>query len=425
MARQTWWRAAALALAMSLLAPAPSPAYSVLAHEAIIDAVWDQQIQPLLLARYPGTTPDQLKEARGYAYGGSIIQDLGYSPFGSHLFTNLVHYVRSGDFVAALLTDAQSPDDYAFALGAAAHYFADTRGHTIGINLALPLGYPKLRAQYGNVVPYGDAPVDHIRVEFAFDVEQVAGGAYAPEAFHNFIGFQVDKPLLERAFRETYGLEMSDIFVNEDLALGTYRRTVSGLVPQMTRVAWSQKREQIEKATPGIQRKTFVFNLSRRQYEQEFGSVYQRPGTGAAMIAFVLRVVPKIGPFRALAFHPPTPQIEALFLKSFQTTREQYAAFLVSLRDDAPSLPDDDLDTAKRTELGEYPLADETYAELLDKLAQHNFTAVTPSLRKNIVDFYSPQTPVQALVIPDKNKVSWEKTQKELEELRGTPMQGQ
>ena len=36
-------------------------------------------------------------------------------------------------------------------------------------------------------------------VEFSFDVVQVAAGAYAPEAYHRYIGFKVAKPALERA----------------------------------------------------------------------------------------------------------------------------------------------------------------------------------------------------------------------------------
>src|ERR1700743_121964 len=95
--------------------------YSVLAHEAIIDAAWKDGIVPLLLSRFPYATPEELLEAHSYAYGGAIIQDLGYYPFGSKFFSDLTHYVRSGDFVLALLRDAQDLNEYAFALGAAAH----------------------------------------------------------------------------------------------------------------------------------------------------------------------------------------------------------------------------------------------------------------------------------------------------------------
>ena len=97
--------------------PTQSTAYAVLAHEAIIDSAWNTNIRPLLLKRFPNATADELKEAHGYAYGGAIIQDMGYYPHGSHFFSDLTHYVRSGDFVLALLRDSKDLDGYAFALG--------------------------------------------------------------------------------------------------------------------------------------------------------------------------------------------------------------------------------------------------------------------------------------------------------------------
>jgi Zinc dependent phospholipase C len=214
-----------------LVVPEISPAYSVLSHEAVIDGSWEMGIKPLLLARYPNLTEDQLREAKGYAYGGSVIQDLGYYPFGSHLFTNLLHYVRSGDFVETMLRDAQNADEYAFALGAIAHFFADSIGHRVAVNRSVPLAYLKLRRKFGDSVTFEEGKKEHILVEFSFDVIEVAAHAYAPQAYHDFIGFQVAKPLLERAFRETYGLEMKDIFLNEDLAIGTYRHGVSKTIP--------------------------------------------------------------------------------------------------------------------------------------------------------------------------------------------------
>jgi hypothetical protein len=205
-------------VASALFAPTRAAAYSVLAHEANIDALWDGTIAGMLRARFPEASREQIQEARGFAYGGCVIQDLGYYPFGSRFFSNLLHYVRTGDFIAALIRDAQDVDEYAFALGALGHYAADNDGHPMAVNRAVPLMYPKLRKQFGNRVTYAQSPTNHVLVEFSFDVVQVAGAAYAPEAYHAFIGFRVAKPLLERAFSETYGIEMKDVFFNEDLA---------------------------------------------------------------------------------------------------------------------------------------------------------------------------------------------------------------
>ena len=227
-----------------LLSASLSHGYTVLTHEAIVDSVWDTSMRQLLLKRFPGATSEQLEQAHAYAYGGCIIQDLGYYPFSSRLFSDLTHYVRSGDFITALIRDSQDINEYAFALGALEHYAADTLGHRIATNRAVPLLYPKLRKKFGSEVTYWDNPVAHVRTEFGFDVLQVASGRYATDQYRSFIGFQVARPLLERAFLETYGIEMKDVFGNLTLALGSYRYSIGSIVPGMTRVAWDLKKNR-------------------------------------------------------------------------------------------------------------------------------------------------------------------------------------
>src|SRR5579863_2168012 len=144
--------------------------YSVLTHEAIVDSVWDSSIEKLLLKRFPAATPEDLEKARAFTYGGCIIQDMGYYPFGSHLFSDLTHYVRSGDFIEALLRDAQDLNEYAFALGAMSHYVADNYGHRLGTNVAEPMLYPRLEEKYGSVMNYEEDPLAHVMTEFGFDV---------------------------------------------------------------------------------------------------------------------------------------------------------------------------------------------------------------------------------------------------------------
>lgn len=377
-------------------APRGAAAYSVLAHEANIDALWDSTIAPMLLARFPGASPEQVREARGYAYGGCVIQDLGYYPFGSRFFSDLLHYVRSGDFVDALIRDAQSIDEYAFALGALGHYAADNDGHPMAVNPAVSLMYPKLRKQFGNKVTFAQSPKSHVMVEFSFDVVQVAASAYAPEAFHRFIGFRVAKPLLERAFCETYGIQMEDIFFSEDLAIGTYRHAVGITIPEMTKVAWSKKRDEISKVIPGVQKRTFVFNLGRKQYDKEFGVDYQKPHGFARFLAFIYRLIPKIGPFRAFSFSVPTPEAERLFLESFTSTRERFKQSLDDLSAARLHLPNTNFDTGKPTARGEYSFADDTYDELLGKLSDGAFVNLTESLSTDIVAYYGDVDPFQA-----------------------------
>jgi hypothetical protein len=347
-----------------LVAPGPAGAYSVLAHESNIDALWDAQIRPLLLEKYPGTSTEALNEARAYAYGGSIIQDLGYFPFGSKLFTNLLHYVKTGDFVEAMLRDAQDVNEYAFAIGALCHYASDTQGHSLAINQAVPLIYPKLRKKFGASVPYDEAPKEHLLVEFAFDVLLVANGGYKLQAYHDFIGFKVAKPVLERAFFETYGLHMRDLFVAEDLAIGTYRHAVATTIPNMTKVAWEKKHDQIQQTTPEAVQDKFVLTLPATAYNKEFGTDYTKPHGFARVLGFLYALLPKIGPLRPLSFRVPTPEAERLFLASLTRTRARFGDDLQALRAGRLRLPNVNLDTGHPSAPGEYPLADATVREL-------------------------------------------------------------
>src|ERR1700675_2937842 len=271
---RTWFAkmcALVLALFLSIGWPAQSAAYAVLAHEAIIDSVWDTNIRPLLLKRFPAAAAEELKVAHGYAYGGAIIQDMGYYPHGSKFFSDLTHYVRSGDFILALLRDSKDLNGYAFALGALSHYAADNEGHLIGVNRAVPILYPKLKKKFGDLVTYEENPLAHVKTEFGFDVLEVAQGRYAPDSYHDFIGFQVSAPLLEQAFQETYGLDLKSVLANEDKALNSYRRDVSTLLPKATPISCSLKKDEIMRDAPGTTKRKFLYNLSRASYEKEWG----------------------------------------------------------------------------------------------------------------------------------------------------------
>ena len=257
---------ALLAALLALTACPAARAYSVMAHEAIIDAAWNDSIRPLLLKRFPDITAGEIQQAQAYGYGGAIIQDMGYYPFGNKFFSNLTHYVRSGEFVLNLLGDAQDVKELAFALGALAHYVADSYGHPQATNRVVPIMYPKLEEKFGPVVTYEDSPAAHLKVEFSFDVVQVAQGDYAPQAYHDHIGFEVAQRALEQAFAQTYSLELTDVFFDEELSIGTYRFAISSVIPTMTKVAWSLKKDEIQKARPGLTRRQFLYRLSRYEY---------------------------------------------------------------------------------------------------------------------------------------------------------------
>jgi hypothetical protein len=401
-------------LLVILLSAGVSFAYSVLTHEQIVDLLWIDELRPLLLQRFPGLTEDQLKEAHGYAYGGAVIQDLGYYPFGNVEFSDLVHYVRSGDFVRELVLQSQDANEYAFALGALAHYTSDIAGHP-AVNKSVSIQYPKLRAKFGDSVKYAEDHTAHVKTEFGFDMVQVAKNRYVSQQYHDFIGFQVSKPLLERTFPIVYGLELKDVLTHEDLAVGSYRFAVSRLIPQMTQIALRTHKKDMMKETPDFEKKKFLYRLSRSEYEKEWGKDYTKADFGTRVWSVLLRYMPKIGPFKALAFNNPTPQTEDLYFKSINTTVDKYRIYLQQVRAGSLELDNRDFDTGKETKAAEYSLTDLAYAKLLGQLAERKFDLTSAELRDNILDFYSDLSlPLET----KKDATRWQSVLSSLDQLR-------
>jgi hypothetical protein len=414
------WLASLAVATLLLFNSQTSNAYSVLTHEQVVDLLWKEQLRPMLLARFPNTTPEELRTAHAYAYGGCLIQDIGYYPFGDKFFSDLVHYVRSGDFVMNMLSESIEANDinqYAFALGSLAHYASDVAGHP-AVNIAVADTFPKLRAKYGPSVTYADDPKAHIRTEFGFDVVQVAKDRFTSQAFHDFIGFEVSKPLLERAFLRTYGLPLEDAFPNLDLAIGSFRYSVSRLIPQMTRVAMAMKGDEIVHEDPTMTRKRFLYHLKTSEYRREWGKTYQRPNFGERLLAIFFKILPKVGPLRTLDFKMPTAATEDLYMKSVIDSADHYRHDLDEVKAKTLLLDNRDFDTGKETKAGEYSLTDRTYSDLLAKLSDEKFAHISPELKANVLTFYStPETPAFAA----KNPKKWTKTQTDLATLRTTP----
>ncbi len=396
-------------------------AYSVLTHEEVVDLVWKDDIQPLLLDRYPGASPDDLKKAHAFAYGGSLIQDMGYYPFGNKYFSDLTHYVRSGDFIVNMIHEASDLNEYAFALGAVAHYSSDNMGHP-SVNKSVAIEFPHLRKKYGNEVTYEDDPKAHIRTEFGFDVTQVAKNRFTSDRYHDFIGFEVSKPVLERAFQDTYGIPLNAVISNEDLAIGTFRRAVSKIVPEMTRVALIARKKELVAETPNFNSKKFRYYLSKAKYQREWGKGYRKPGFGTRVLAFFLHLVPKVGPFRALDFKIPNRQAEDLYIAGVNHTLDDYRSLLTEVREHRLHLANTDFDTGRLTHAGEYTLSDNAYGHLLDQLANNQFQQITPELRRNILAFYADTS---APLATKRNAEAWSRTQREVARLKSAaPQEG-
>jgi hypothetical protein len=390
--------------------------FGVLTHEAIIDASWDQSIKPLLKKKFPNATEADLKEAHAYVFGGSIIPDIGYHPFGSILFTHLFHYVRTGDFIEALINESDSLNDYAFALGALCHYIADSYGHPLGTNHVVPLVFPKVREKYGDVVNYEQAPLKHIRVEYGFDVLQTAKGKYDKDEYHNFVDFKMRDSLLEKAFFKTYGLHIKDVFNSYSISVSSFRFTVKSLIPEMTRDAWKARKSAIIKLSPLATEENFYYKIDRKSYKREYKTKFNLKST---FITVIIGVLPKWGPLAMFRFKEPTEEGEKIYDQTFATVVAKYNAAVKKLAAGDPSFQNVDLDTGNKIARDEYKLTNKTYEKLLIKLKKKNFENADESLKKDILSFYDHKKVPSKLEEDDKEKED-HKVKEALDELRAS-----
>jgi zinc dependent phospholipase C len=351
----------------------------------VVDECWDDAIVPALRARFPGASQGDIVRARAYAHGGSHIADLGYFPLGNRLFTDLVHYVRSGEFVGAMVADAQTLDEYAFALGALSHYVTDTIGHPEATNRTVPEIYPKLRKKYGDVVTYADDHSTHLETEFRFDVLAVARRPRSLDLFKHALGFEVADDLLGRAFQHTYGLGLNDIFADEKVAVTTYRWAFRTVIHEATGIAWELYRADIEKLDPSMTPAAFVHDVSRDNFEKDFGKAYREPGYFAKFVAFLVKLVPNVGPLKRLPYRALPADARERFDETMKDIVARYRAVLAS----PTHRPNVNLDVGRPTRHGEYEPADDAYAALLDKLEARSFAEVPAGLRADILRFYA------------------------------------
>jgi hypothetical protein len=187
----------------------------------------------------------------------------------------------------------------------------------------------------------------------------------------------------------------------------------------MTRVAWQMKKNEIQKDTPGITRRRFIYNLSRASYEKNWKEQYRKPGLGTDILAFLIRLIPKIGPFRTLAFRVPTPADETMFMSSFNASLQNYQATIREVQTSRRlDIENDNFDTGSVTGPGEYPLADATYAELVDRLDKNNFSQMSPQLREVLLSYYAN---LEAPFATKTNKKKWKVLVQEIVRLKTVP----
>lgn len=379
---------AALALLLFIAAARPVSGYSVLTHEALIDFTWRDSIRPLLLERYPNLTPAQLREARAYAYGGCVIQDMGYYPFGRQRFSNLLHYVRTGDFIRSLFRNAQNADETAFAIGALAHYYGDTIGHSEAINKAVASEFPALAAKYGPNVNYAEGPRQHVQAEFAFDVNDIVKHRLPPEKYLNHIGFEVPVPLLAKAFYETYGIRLSSVMGQHRPALKGYRFSVRKLLPSVAYAETILYRRHMPPDTPGTELDQLDQEIAGLAASEKWDVYMTRPGFGTHILAGFIFVLPKVGSLKDLKLHVPPEVAEQDYVQSLLHTTAALRQAIAQARSSG-AVPNEDLDTGDHVYPGTYPLEDYAYADLLHQMVQDPASQIPFGIKRDLTAYFS------------------------------------
>jgi hypothetical protein len=372
----------------------PAGAYSVLTHEELIDLTWADSIRPLLLERYPALTPIQLREARAYAYGGCVIQDLGYYPFGKPIFSDLLHYVRTGDFIRALFRDAKDQNDVAFAIGALSHYLGDTIGHPDAINLAVAAEFPALATRYGPNVNYAEGPHQHVRAEFAFDVNDVAKHRLAPEGYLDHIGFAVPIPLLTRAFYDTYGLDLSKMLAVHHLTLRGYRYSVRTLLPRIAYAETLLYQKRMPPDTPSPALDQFNQEIAKLAGAGNWASYRSDAGIGTHLLAGIIRILPKVGPLSDLALRGPTPATEQDYVDSLMKTTAVLREDLAQAHHTS-NIGNQDLDTGDSVSPGTYSLEDYAYADLLHLMTRDPASPIPFGIKRDLLAYFSDLSKVK------------------------------
>lgn len=378
-------------------------AYSVLTHEELIDLAWNSSIRPLLLKRFPNATPEQLREAHAYAYGGCAIQDMGYYPFGKKFFSNLTHYVRTGDFIDWMFKNARTIDELAFAIGALSHYLGDSIGHSQAINPATAIEFPKLEQKFGKSVTYGESPHGHIRTEFAFDIDELTDTKFAPPTYLEFIGFRVPRKFLEDAFVNTYGFDVHEVLGRAHPALRSYRTSVRRFIPAFAEAEVVLHRHQFPAHPDDDAWRLFNERIAQTNYDRgKWKHTYHGPGFKAHLLAVLVFLVPKIGAASDLAIKIPTTGTEDRYLRSVNHTVDVFreAVDKLAATPDSPAqLANLDLDTGAKVKLGDYPLADRTHDELLARLTSRPARIIPASLKEQMLAYYSESSdPTKATI---------------------------
>ena len=398
--------------------PPSGKAYGVLTHHQLIDQAWNTVIVPILLNRFPSLTPEQLREAHAYAYGGCVVQDFGYYPFANGFFSDLTHYVRTGDFVQKLFQRAKTANEFAFAIGALSHYVGDSIGHSQATNPSVAITFPKLRAKYGSLVNYAQGKHQHAQVEWAFDANQAAKLRLAPVDYVRDVGLDVPREQLAAAFYETYGIPLQEIVSGLFPAMKTFRFGARSFLPHFTYAQAVLHKGRFPADTPGPELERYERQVGQLPKEEQWDRYRRKPGIQTHLLSFLIVIVPKIGALRMLAIKDPTEETERAYIASVNLSTAALAVSLERLRGSQIDLglADRDLDTGQPVLPGGYPLTDRTYAQLLARITKLPTERIPAGLKQDIVAYYAdPAAPIST----KKKPKEWAAVQEQLQVLGG------
>ena len=415
-------RGFALVLAL-LLTCRPAGAYSLLTHEQLIDLTWQSSIAPLIRSRYPSITPEQLEQARSYAYAGCVIQDIGYYPFGDAFYSDLTHYVRTGDFIVHLFRDAKNANELAFAIGALSHYVGDNIGHSQATNRAVPVEFPKLEAKYGPIVTYGEGERAHVQTEFAFDINEIAHQRFAPVHYLRHVGLNVPTQQLASAFYETYGL--SEDFSKAHfrrINAGGFRFAVRSFIPRIAYALTILHRGKMPADSMSPDEQRLATEVAQVAAENDWDHYRKKAGIGTYSLAGVIFILPKFGPLKLLAIKGPTSATEEEYVRSVNQSTDALSDAVNRFRKPHQTLANRDLDTGAPVRPGAYRLTDETYAKLLGRLVADPKHTVPPGLKADILKYYADPT---APILTKRDPQKWAQVQTGLETLKTMPVSDQ
>jgi hypothetical protein len=413
-----WIAQLTLCIPLMIAWPPSGEAYGVLTHQQLIDQAWNTVIVPILLNRFPSLTTEQLREAHAYAYGGCIVQDFGYYPFANQFFSDLTHYVRTGDFVQKLFQHARTANEFAFAIGALSHYVGDSIGHSQATNPSVAITFAKLRGKYGSSVNYAQGKQQHVQVEWAFDANQAAKLRLAPAAYVHDVGLEVPREQLAAAFYETYGIPLREIVSGPLPAMNTFRFGARTFLPNFTYAEAVLHKGQFPADTPGPELEDYERQIGQLPKEEGWDQHRRKPGIRIHLLAGLIVIAPKIGTLKGLAIKSPTEETERAYIASVNLSTAALAVYLRRLigTQIGLDLADRDLDTGQQMVPGGYPLTDKTYAQLLARLAKVPAEPIPAGLKQDIIAYYAdPASPIST----KKKPKAWAAVQEQLGVLSG------